>query len=98
MAKIHVGDKGLKIILNVSTDITAATSQKILYKKPNGDTGNWTAVKESNNTSISYTTPATTTIDVAGTWEFQSYVVTPSWELYGDMVEQVVDERIAPIA
>lgn len=79
---VFIGDTGVKIILEVGTDITSATTRKIKYRKPSGDSGSWTAIQESS-ISISYTTTAATDLNEAGRWRLQAYVVTPSWTLSG---------------
>jgi len=79
---VFIGDTGVKIILEVGTDITSATTRKIKYRKPGGDSGSWTAIQESS-ISISYTTTAATDLNEAGRWRLQAYVVTPSWTLSG---------------
>ena len=93
MAKIQYDGKGLKIIVNVTTDISSSTARKIYYKKPSGTTGSWTAALESS-TSISYTT-TTDDIDEYGVWQLQSYAATPSWTQYGEKTNLTVEEAIA---
>jgi len=93
MAKIQYDGKGLKIILNVTADISSSSARKIYYKKPSGTTGSWTAGIETT-TSISYTT-TTDDIDEYGAWELQSYAVTPGWTQYGAKVDLTVEPAIA---
>jgi hypothetical protein len=83
---VFIGDIGVKIILDVGIDITAATAQKIKYRKPSGEFGSWTAVQETS-TSISYTTIAATDLNEIGNWLLQSYVITPSWTLSGKIAK-----------
>jgi len=74
---------GLPIALECGTDITAATTRQIKYRKPDGTTGTWTAV-QATSTKISYTTVAGD-MNFSGDIYLQAYVVTPSWTLYGDI-------------
>lgn len=90
---LFVGDIGKKIILTVGVDISAASVKRIIYRKPNGKTGYWTASEETT-TSISYTTAATD-IDEPGTWQFQAYCVTASWTQYGTIRRYEVKSPIA---
>ena len=91
---LFVGDIGKKIILTVGVDISAATTRRIIYRKPNGKTGYFTASQETT-TSISYTTTAVTDIDEAGGWQFQAYVVTSTWTQYGTIVREDIEAPIA---
>ncbi|NIM60001.1 MAG: hypothetical protein GTO16_13835 [Candidatus Aminicenantes bacterium] len=94
MATIYKGDIGVKIILNVVTDITGSSARKIYYKKPDaGDTGSWDADQESS-TSISYTT-TTDDIDEAGAWRLQAYVEWSGYKLYGAQCDLEVEEVIS---
>ena len=83
-ADIYKGDIGIKIILDVGLDISAATITQIYYRKPGGDGGSWTAVIESGNTSISYTS-LSGDFDEVGVWKLQAHVVTPSWTQNGEI-------------
>jgi len=47
---VQLNDIGTKIILDCVEDISTATSPEIKYKKPDGTSGSWTAVKESGTT------------------------------------------------
>lgn len=82
MASVYVGAIGQKIILNVGVDISAATTRRIKYLKPDGTSSYWTAAQETT-TSISYTTTAATDFDVSGSWQIQAYIVTPTWTDHG---------------
>lgn len=90
MGNIYKGDIGTKIIVSVGFDITAATVTKIYYKKPDGTTGSWTAVKEAGNTSISYTTTQVGDLNIPGTWTLQAYIEVGSWKGMGDVTEELV--------
>ena len=75
---------GVKIYVDVESDISTQTVLEINYKKPSGASGTWTAtlgttqviVKGTTleaNTYIYYVTQAGD-IDEAGDWNVQSYV------------------------
>jgi hypothetical protein len=85
VASIIVGAVGRKIILEVSTDITEATTRRIVYTKPDGIKGYWNA-EEEGDTSISFTTTQANNVDMSGIWVLKAYIVTPSWTDYGDPV------------
>jgi len=77
------GMVGLKIILNTG-NIADLTTLKILYQKPSGTSGEWTAVAESAS-SLSYTTQAGD-IDEAGNWKLQAYGEGTAWQGPGCVV------------
>lgn len=77
----YVGDVGVEIVLDVETDISAATVMKIKYKKPGGIQGFWTADKK-DTTKIFYVC-GPGDLDGAGTWKMQAYVESPGWKLHG---------------
>lgn len=76
---IFVGDVGTKIILSVeeTTDISSGTEQVINYRKPNCETGTWTATIEDN--TLYYITQEGD-IDQQGTWKLQGFVNLGAWE------------------
>ena len=82
MSKVYVGDKGTEIILECGSDISAATVRKIKAKKPDGTTVDWTAVA-SGTTAVKYTT-LTGDLSMAGNWQLQAYVETPTWRGLGE--------------
>ena len=93
--KLYVGVEGVKLILDVSVDISQSDVRKILYKKPVGGISDcWEAEIESY-TEISYIFQAGD-IDAAGYWEFQSYVETADWKITGDKVRKLVEGPIIP--
>jgi len=86
---VNKGVIGAKITVNVTSDITGGTVFKIYYRKPDGTTGFWTAGKETNNTSISYTTTLATDLDQVGIWILQSWVEVGGWKGYGEVTEEL---------
>ena len=92
MARIHVGDKFVKIRLNAGMDISAATTIEIHYKKPDGTTGEWLGVLEGTNYAYFYT--LANTLDMNGTWWVQLYVVVANTEAHGEAVSFVVYDTL----
>ena len=78
---IFNGQSLLTIELDTSYDISAATSAKILFQKPDGTTGEFIAVV-SDTTKVSYTVDESD-IDQAGTWIMQAYVEIGGLKGYG---------------
>ncbi len=95
---IFKGDIGTKIILNTGADLSTGTVFKIYYRKPNGETNYWTAQKESDNTSISYTTIDSGDLDITGTWQLQSYVEISGWKGFGQVVSLLVSTPVTEIS
>jgi hypothetical protein len=85
---VYKNSIGIKLIAECGTDITAATTRQIKYRKPDGTSGAWTATQESG-TSISYTV-VSGDIDFTGDLQIQAYVITPTWTLYGDIARLTV--------
>ncbi|MBI5872698.1 MAG: hypothetical protein HZB36_00945, partial [Candidatus Omnitrophica bacterium] len=94
---IFKGDIGTKIILNTGSDLSTGTVFKIYYHKPDGTTGSWTAQKESDNLSISYTTLTLNDLNVVGTWVLQSYVEISGWKGFGVSVNLIVGTPVTEI-
>jgi len=95
MQEIFEGAVGQKIILDVDVDISAATTRRIKYRRPDGTLSYWTATEETT-TSISYTTVAATDIPKGsdGIWKLQAYVVTPAWTNHGEVDRLLVKETL----
>jgi len=91
---IFRGAIGVKIILDVEIDISAATLRTIKYRKPSGVISSWTGTPEADNRSISYTTTVATDLDESGTWKLQAYVETPSWSLNGAIAKLNIEEPL----
>lgn len=81
----------LTIRLDTLTDLSSATTKKILYKKPSGATGEWTATADSQ--TLVYEVQAGD-IDEAGTWEFQSSIVVGGRTGLGTIVSQKFNNPI----
>ena len=94
---IFKGDIGTKIILNTGSNLSTGTVFKIYYRKPDGTTGSWTAQKESDDLSISYTTLSASDLDIVGTWALQSYVEISGWKGFGVSVNLIVGTPVTEI-
>ena len=71
-----IGDIGSLIELDTGEDISSGSGAKIKYKKPSGDTGEWSATID--DTKLTYTT-ADGDLDEAGTWLIQGYLTVGIW-------------------
>jgi hypothetical protein len=67
---IYTGQSRLYLELDTFTDLTNMASAKICYKKPDGTSGYWTAVRSGTgtNTKIRYVFAINTAVDVVGVW------------------------------
>jgi len=86
MAKdeIHVDDIGTIFTITIKdgasiVDVSSATTQQLIFKKPSGTTSTKTTsfVTDGSDGKIKYTTVADD-IDEIGLWKLQSYIVMPS--------------------
>ena len=92
--RVYVGDVGTLLIVETFVDLLKATVKKILYKKPDGTTGEWLGtVAEGDPTQIRYYLQEGD-IDMAGIWKLQVYVEMPGWKGVGDVVILPVYSRI----
>ena len=89
---IQLYDFDTKIILDCVEDISAATTRKIIYEKPDGTSGEWTAIRENN--TIYYLT-LEGDIDQAGYWTLQSYIaLSTGWTGYGEKTPLIITDNI----
>lgn len=68
---VFIGQTLLTICLDTGYDLTPASEVKILYVKPSGEKGDFTAAV-SDTTKILYNVEAGD-IDVSGVWTLQAY-------------------------
>lgn len=80
--KSYVGDVGTILVVDTGSDITLATTTKILVRKPDGTETFWTGTLY-NTRYIKYTILAND-FDMSGTYYLQSYVVLPTWTGRGE--------------
>lgn len=95
MSTLFKGQSLFEIKLDTGIDISTATEKKVLYKRPDGTLGEWvsTAVQSNPtgppNTIMVYQL-ADGDINMAGNWQFQSYVVIGGKAGYGSIVTENV--------
>lgn len=71
--------------------LASATVKRILYKKPNGDTGYWIATN--SGTTLVYSVQ-NGDIDQVGEWQFQAYIEVTSLKGYGSIAKQTFEKPI----
>ena len=82
MAQVFKGDVGTKIRCDAGMDISAASSLKIRYAKPDGTKGLWDATLE--GTRFAYYITQDGDLDQIGQWEVQIYATIGSWTGHGE--------------
>ena len=95
MSKIYKNDIGTKIKLDAGCDISSATVLKILSSKPGTPRrvkGEWAAIAEGTN--YAYYITSANDLDVAGTWQIQLYIESPTWKGYGEKVNFEVYDNL----
>lgn len=91
MSKVYKGDVGTVILIDCSEDISTATAQKILVKKPDKTETEWTATVYQDDYLRHVI--ASGELDQAGIWYLQPYVELVDWQGYGETVPlRVYDE------
>ncbi len=93
--KVYEGSIGTEIILDTGENLTGATSLKILYKKPDGTTGEWTATQVDVNKVRYITIAEDFAIGNAGEWELMADVVLPSWSGPGETFQFILHARFS---
>lgn len=78
---VFYNDIGTLINVDVGSDVTGATTRKIKYIKPDGESGEWNATISTQY--LQYTT-VDEDLDQVGDWIIQAYVVTPSGSWHGE--------------
>lgn len=83
MSRVHTTDVGTLIKLDTGVDLSTASNQKIVAKKPTGALVDLVAIVV-DTTKLQHTKTALTLAE-AGEWELQSYVELPGpQKLSGD--------------
>lgn len=80
------------ISLDTGIDISNGTFPEIHYEKPDGTTGEWSAVIE-EDTKVRYQTTGDD-IDQTGIWRFQAVVTINNFLKKGEIVEVTIDNPI----
>jgi len=89
---IFVGQGLLTLKLNMGSDISTASTKRILYKKPSGTTGYWAATLD-GITTLSYDL-SNSDLNEAGIWTFQGYIVIGGRAGYGNPVQKDVKPNL----
>ena len=88
---IYKGQSLLQIVLDVGLDLSTATNQKVLYRKPSGVKGEWNAVK--SGTTLTYDI-ADGDLNESGEWMIQAYFEQSGKKAFGELTKLKVDENI----
>ena len=91
---IYIGQTLTPIRLDLEKDVSSASVKEILYEKPNGVKGKWTATLMSGSTEIIEYVPSVTDLDVVGVWKIQSHVVLSGYHGYGNVVSLRIHENL----
>lgn len=84
MGKHYINEIGTQILVNVTSDISTATTALLQIKKPSGTIVNWTGTVYSK-TYISYIVKKGD-FNEAGDYLLQSYVEMPGYSGRGDVI------------
>jgi hypothetical protein len=79
------------IELDTQISLAGATNPRILYKKPNGISGEWVATVD--GTTLVYEAD-NDTFDQVGVWSFQTKITIDGRDAFGSVVSQLIDKRI----
>jgi hypothetical protein len=91
MAHAYINTGLITVELDTGLDLSSATVSKILYKKPDGKRGEWTATVDEK--MLTYE-PSNTDINQAGTWQFQAYVEIGGEIGRGEIVTQTFQPHL----
>ena len=86
MSQVFKGQSSLVISLDTGIDLASAINQKILFARPNGEKGEWTATK--SGTILSYQLQAGD-INRDGMWSFQAYAEIAGKIHFGEIVQRL---------
>ena len=77
-----VGDT-VKITLHTGIDLTSYSTLEIIYRKPDGTPGSWTAIIDPDRSTHMYYTTISTDLDQAGEWVLEAYAAGGGTVLHG---------------
>lgn len=75
--------------LETNLDVSSASDTRILYKKPDGSRGYWTADSIENDTILVYDM-TNEDLDQAGVWTFQAFATLDGRNAYGEYVQKEI--------
>jgi hypothetical protein len=81
------GDIGTQIVIDLGEDVSTASALKIVYRKPDGTVGEWTATLVNGGYGIAYVTATAADLDQVGRWKLQAKVTLSSWNGRSSIVE-----------
>lgn len=91
---MHVFKKQSLLTIKLETnysDLAAASTTKILYKKPDETKGEWSASVAGTKLVYNLTNGE---IDQIGTWEFQAYIVVGGLEGFGNIATHLFSKSL----
>lgn len=92
MSQVFNGQSLLQIKVNTGLNLASATVVKILYKRPDGVSGEFVATG-ATGTELYYNVQATDVV-VYGVWEMQSYVEIGGKKGYGEIFTIAFDKNL----
>lgn len=94
MGKVYKNDVGTKIAIDTGQDVSGADSVKIKYIKPDGTTGLWDAIVDTDDKTIYYLTQVVSgdiyDLDQIGVWMLFPVIDMVAWDGHGESVELTV--------
>ena len=88
-----VGDTGTRIEVDVGVNADDITLARLIVRKSNGTTAQWTATPVTGTQKVRYITNAGD-FDVAGVYQLQAYIETNDWKGYGTICEFIVSQHL----
>jgi len=95
MSQVFSTQSMLQLKLDTGISLVGDTSMKILWKDPNGVTGEWEVVSTDANKLV-YNV-LSTDVTVPGKWKMQAYVQIGGLDGYGDVVTVTFTETLNTI-
>lgn len=92
MIQVFKGQSLLQLRFDTGLNLAGATALKILYTKPNGQSGEF-IVNVTDGTILVYNV-GVNDIDMSGTWSFQTYVQIGGKDGYGQIVKQTFTNKL----
>ena len=91
---IYIGQTLAPIRLDLEKDVSSASLTEILYERPDGVKGKWTAALMSGSTEIIEYVPTVDDLNVVGVWKIQSHIVMSGYHGYGNVVSLRVHRNL----
>jgi hypothetical protein len=81
----------LVIRLDTGLDLSSASNLQILYKKPSGVKGSYSAIAEGTKLTYAFTNAD---LNETGIWEFQTYLSMGGRDGYGDIFKCSIEQTL----